>query len=79
MCDVHVGAAAPPRAVTKTLGPQVALTMNTYGHVLPEVGRSAVQEAARRLVLYVWPDPDGGNLALAKRSLRSIPRRQLTG
>ena len=32
-----------------------------------------------RLVLYVWLDPDSGNLALAKRSLRTIARRLVAG
>jgi hypothetical protein len=32
-----------------------------------------------RLVLYVWLDPDNGNLALAKRSLRLIARKLVAG
>jgi hypothetical protein len=32
-----------------------------------------------RLILYVWLDPDKGNLALAKRSLQSIARRLVAG
>jgi hypothetical protein len=32
-----------------------------------------------RLVLYVWLDPESGNLALAKRSLRMIARRLVAG
>ena len=41
---------ASPRTVMKTLGhSQIALTMNTYAHVLPEVERAAVDEAAQRL------------------------------
>jgi hypothetical protein len=32
-----------------------------------------------RLVLYVWLDPVSGNLALAKRSLRTIARRLVAG
>ena len=34
----------------KTLGhSQIPLTMNTYGHVLPDMERTAVDDAARRL------------------------------
>jgi integrase len=34
----------------KTLGhSQISLTMNTYAHVLPEIERAAVEDAARRL------------------------------
>ncbi len=41
---------ASPRTVMKTLGhSQISLTMNTYAHVLPEIERSAVDDAARRL------------------------------
>ena len=41
---------ASPRTVMKTLGhSQIALTMNTYAHVLPEVERTAVDDAAKRL------------------------------
>jgi len=41
---------ASPRTVMKTLGhSQIALTMNTYAHVLPEVERAAVDDAARWL------------------------------
>jgi integrase len=41
---------ASPRTVTKTLGhSQIALTMNTYAHVLEEVERTAIDDAARRL------------------------------
>jgi hypothetical protein len=32
-----------------------------------------------RLVLYAWPDPESGNLALAKRSLRLIARDLVAG
>jgi integrase len=35
-----------PRTVMTTLGhSQIALTMNTYAHVLPEVERAAVNDA----------------------------------
>jgi integrase len=41
---------ASPRTVMKTLGhSQISLTMNTYAHVLPEIERTAVDDAARRL------------------------------
>jgi integrase len=41
---------ASPRTVMKTLGhSQISLTMNTYAHVLPEIERAAVDDAARRL------------------------------
>jgi integrase len=41
---------ASPRTVMKTLGhSQISLTMNTYAHVLPEIERAAVEDAARRL------------------------------
>ena len=41
---------ASPRTVMKTLGhSQIALTMNTYAHVLEEVERTAMDDAARRL------------------------------
>ncbi|BFU46704.1 site-specific integrase [Krasilnikovia sp. MM14-A1004] len=41
---------ASPRRVMKTLGhSQISLTMNTYGHVLAEVERAAVDAAADRL------------------------------
>ena len=41
---------ASPRTVMKTLGhSQIALTMNTYAHVLPEVEPAAVDDAAQRL------------------------------
>jgi integrase len=41
---------ASPRTVMKTLGhSQIALTMNTYAHVLPDVERAAVDDAAKRL------------------------------
>ncbi|MFC7384093.1 integrase [Sphaerisporangium rhizosphaerae] len=34
----------------KTLGhSQIGLTMNTYAHVLPEVGREAVDAVAKKL------------------------------
>jgi len=34
----------------KTLGrSQISLTMNTYAHVLPEIARAAVDDAARHL------------------------------
>jgi hypothetical protein len=39
---------ANPKAVWRSS--QIGLTMNTYAHVLPEVERSAVDEAARRLL-----------------------------
>ena len=39
---------ASPRTVMETLGhSQIALTMNTYAHVLPQVEREAVDQAAR--------------------------------
>ena len=41
---------ASPRTVMETLGhSQIALTMNTYAHVLPQVEREAVDKAARAL------------------------------
>jgi len=41
---------ASPRTVMKTLGhSQIALTMNTYAHVLAEVERAAMDAAAKRL------------------------------
>jgi len=41
---------ASPRTVMKTLGhSQIALTMNTYAHVLADVERAAVDAAADRL------------------------------
>jgi len=41
---------ASPRTVMKTLGhSQISLTMNTYAHVLLEIERAAVDDAARRL------------------------------
>jgi integrase len=41
---------ASPRTVMKTLGhSQIALTMNTYARVLPELERAAVDDAAKRL------------------------------
>jgi integrase len=41
---------ASPRTVMKVLGhSQISLTMNTYAHVLPEVERGAVDDAARAL------------------------------
>ena len=41
---------ASPRTVMKVLGhSQIGLTMNTYAHVLPEIERAAVDEAAKQL------------------------------
>jgi integrase len=41
---------ASPRTVMKVLGhSQIGLTMNTYAHVLPEIERAAVDDAARHL------------------------------
>jgi integrase len=41
---------ASPRTVMKTLGhSQIALTMNTYAHVLVDVERAAMDAAADRL------------------------------
>jgi integrase len=41
---------ASPRTVMQILGhSQIGLTMNTYTHVLPELERDALDEAARRL------------------------------
>ena len=41
---------ASPRTVMKPLGhSQISLTMNTYAHVLPEIERTAVDDAARHL------------------------------
>lgn len=41
---------ASPRTVMETLGhSQISLTMNTYAHVLPQVERDAIDEAARAL------------------------------
>jgi integrase len=40
---------ASPRTVMKILGhSQIGLTMNTYAHVLPEIERAAVDQAARQ-------------------------------
>jgi integrase len=45
-----LASAASQRTVMKVLGhSQIGLTMNTYAHVLPEIERAAVDEAARRL------------------------------
>ena len=45
-----LAAGASPRTVMKTLGhSQIALTMNTYTHVLPEVERAAVDGAAEAI------------------------------
>ncbi|MEV4714472.1 hypothetical protein [Micromonospora sp. NPDC049374] len=39
-----------PQRSVKVLGhSQIGLTMNTYAHVLPEIERAAVDEAARHL------------------------------
>ncbi|MER7335410.1 MULTISPECIES: tyrosine-type recombinase/integrase [unclassified Micromonospora] len=41
---------ASPRAVMKVIGhSQIGLTVNTYDHLLPEIERAAVDEAAKRL------------------------------
>ncbi|PWU44509.1 site-specific integrase [Micromonospora globispora] len=41
---------ASPRTVMKVLGhSQIGLTMNTYAHVLPDIERAAVDEAAKHL------------------------------
>lgn len=41
---------ASPRTVMKVLGhSQIGLTMNAYAHVLPEIERAAVDEAAKHL------------------------------
>ncbi|GLX02996.1 tyrosine-type recombinase/integrase [Microtetraspora sp. NBRC 16547] len=41
---------ASPRTVMKTLGhSQIALTMNTYAHVLPDIERAAVDAVAKKL------------------------------
>ncbi|MGC5033030.1 hypothetical protein [Micromonospora sp. DT229] len=41
---------ASPWTVMKVLGhSQIGLTMNTYAHVLPEIERAAVDEAAKHL------------------------------
>ncbi|WP_341869565.1 tyrosine-type recombinase/integrase [Micromonospora inaquosa] len=41
---------ASPRTVLKVLGhSQIGLTMNPYAHVLPEIERAAVDEAAKHL------------------------------
>jgi integrase len=43
----------PPRVVMEILGhSQIALTMNTYSHVAPEVSR----EAADRMAKTLWQD-----------------------
>jgi integrase len=45
----------PPRVVMEILGhSQIALTMNTYSHVAPEVSREAADRMARAL----WHDED---------------------
>ena len=42
---------ASPRTVTKVLGhSQIRLTTNTYAHVLREIERAAVDEAAQHFV-----------------------------
>ena len=39
---------ASPRTVMETLGhSQIALSMNTYAHVLPQAEREALNQAAR--------------------------------
>ncbi|NES28938.1 hypothetical protein [Micromonospora terminaliae] len=39
---------ASPRTVMKVLGhSQIGLTVNTYAHVLPDIERAAVDEAAK--------------------------------
>ncbi|TYB35923.1 tyrosine-type recombinase/integrase [Micromonospora sp. AP08] len=41
---------ASPRTVMKVPGhSQIGLTMNTYAHVLPDIERAAVDEAAKHL------------------------------
>ncbi|MCM0676468.1 tyrosine-type recombinase/integrase [Micromonospora phytophila] len=41
---------ASPRTVMKVLGhSQIGLTMNSYAHVLPDIERAAVDEAAKYL------------------------------
>ncbi|MEV1199255.1 site-specific integrase [Microbispora rosea] len=41
---------ASPRTVMKTLGhSQIALAMNTYAHVLPDIERAAVDAVAKQL------------------------------
>ena len=48
----------PARVVMEILGhSQIALTMNTYSHVAPEVSREAADRMARAL----WPDEDQAN------------------
>jgi integrase len=45
----------PPRVVMEILGhSQIALTMNTYSHVAPEVSR----EAADRMAKTLWQDDE---------------------
>jgi integrase len=47
----------PARVVMEILGhSQIALTMNTYSHVAPEVSR----EAADRMARMLWQDSDDG-------------------
>ncbi|WP_346539734.1 tyrosine-type recombinase/integrase [Micromonospora sp. DPT] len=41
---------ASPRTVMKVLGhSQIGLTINTYAHVLPDIERAAVDEAAKHI------------------------------
>jgi len=50
-----VAQGVPPRVVMEILGhSQIALTMNTYSHVAPEVSR----EAADRIADMLWQDDD---------------------
>ena len=45
-----LAAGASPRTVMKTLGhSQIALTMNIYAHVLPEIERAAIDAAAQAI------------------------------
>lgn len=50
-----VAQSVPPRVVMEILGhSQIALTMNTYSHVAPEVSR----EAANRIAETLWQDDE---------------------
>jgi integrase len=55
----------PPRVVMEILGhSQIALTMNTYSHVAPEVSRAAADRMAKLL----WQDGDQAEEAGAVES-----------
>ena len=62
----------PAGEVTEILGhSQIALTMNTYSHVAPEV----LREAADRMARALWHDEDQRMTAVAAR----VAARPVTG